>query len=122
MSNLIHASEGSEGFAPPPAAVVSLGNQIMTALNKHYPQWQQGWKVSIDTEGGVVQIRNLLLSGKMGFLLKIVDIDPEMKKVVRFAGELFERYRVSRDRGIDLRNAIENLNRKPTGEAVYDKD
>lgn len=105
----------------PPAAVVSLHNNIMKAINKHYPSWAGTWKIAIDTHGGVVRVRNMAISGKMGFLLKIKAIDPEMRKVVHAAGELFERYRIARDRGTKMRDEIEQLRRSGTREAIYDE-
>ena len=119
MSDILVPEEHN---SPPPAAVVSLGNQIMTALNKHYPDWMEGWSVSIDTNGGIVQVRNLLLSGDMGFVLKITSIDPEMKTIMRSAGELLERYRIARKKGIDIRESVNSLERNVLGKATYEKD
>ena len=106
----------------PPGTVETLGKQILTALNKAYgPDWVPGWKVAIDTNGGIVQIRNLLISGKMGFQMKITQVDPDMKTVVRFAGELFERYRVSRSKHADVIESVSNIKRNFKGEAVHDE-
>ena len=102
-----------------PAGVVVLHNNIIKALRKAYPAWADHWHISINTEGGVVQITNRLISGKMGFILHIADIDTKMRKVVRSAGELFERYDIARKKGIDIRQAMADLKRSGIGEAVY---
>ena len=116
---LVPTAEG--GFVEkPPASVEILAHNMLAALNKAYGEdWMQGWKVAIDTHGGIVQVRNLLLSGKMGFQMKITQVDPEMRNVVRYAGELFERYSVSRSKRADVREAVHNLETDFTGEAKH---
>ena len=103
-----------------PGVVRSLYSNMLVALNKAYPKWEGSWLISIDQRGGIVQVRNMLLTGKMGFIMKITKIDPEMRDVVRFAGELFERYRVARSKGVDVRESLANMNRAPSKEAIYD--
>ena len=103
-----------------PAAVKSLHNNVMGSLNKHYPRFIGHWHLSIDIEGGIIQVRNLALSGKMGFIMKIVDVDPEGRKVMRNAGELLERFKVTRKKAFDLRDSIANLQRNKIGEATHD--
>lgn len=122
MSRLL-VPDGMGGHVEkPPANVELLCKQILTALNQAYGNdWMGGWKVAIDTNGGIIQVRNLLISGKMGFVMKITAVDPEMKNVVRHAGELFERYRISRGRGVDVVDVVNNLERSRLGEAKYDE-
>lgn len=115
--------DGQGGFVKqPPASVEALAKNILTALNKAYgDDWMAGWKVAIDTEGGIVQVRNLYISGKMGFIMKITAIDPEMTNVVRHAGELLERYNISRSRSVDVVDAVSNLKRNYQGEALHEE-
>jgi hypothetical protein len=120
MSDLLVPAADGSFVKQPPASVASLAKQILTALNKAYPDWIAGWKVAIDTEGGIVQVRNLLISGKMGFVMKITAIDPEMRQVVRYAGELLERYRISREKNIDVTDAVNNVKRNYSGEAIHE--
>ena len=103
-----------------PAAVVTLHDNMITALRKAYPQWANSWHIVIDVNGGIVQVRNTAISGKMGFVMHIAQIDPEMRKVVRNAGELFERYHIARKRGTDIREAIATLKRTGTREPIYE--
>lgn len=120
LNNLM-VPNGEGGFTErPPASVEVLAHNMLAALNKAYgDDWMQGWKVTVDTRGGVVQVRNLLLSGKMGFTMKITQVDPEMRKVVRYAGELFERYSVARRKNIDVRESVHNLNLDFKGDATH---
>ena len=103
-----------------PPAVVSLHNNMIKALRKAYPDWADTWHITIDTEGGMVAVRNTAISGKMGFYMKIANIDPEMRQVVRYAGELFERYNIARQRGIDIKQALADLKRSGTNEPLHE--
>jgi hypothetical protein len=100
------------------AAVIWKG--LKRSLDKHYPSYKGMWYVDIRVDQGVVEIRNLALSGKMGFYMKIDQIDPEGRKVVMMAGELLERYRAARDKAIDIRDAIYGMKRNFRGEAEHD--
>lgn len=108
----------NDGSGHMSGAGVTLMRNMVAALQKHYPQ--HSWAVSVDEAGGVVQVRNLALSGRMGFLMKITSVDPEQRNVVRHAGELLERYRVARGKAVDLRDQIRRAERKINGEMVYD--
>jgi hypothetical protein len=119
MSQLL-VPDDDAAIGPPPAAVAVLHNNLMWALKKAYPHVENGWMIQIDVDGGVVSVRNLMLSGKMGFTMKIANIDSEMRNVVRHGGELLERYRIARQKNTDMREALANMRRKPIGEAVYD--
>lgn len=105
---------------PVPAVVSVLYNNMMTTLTKAYPHMQDSWLISIDTGGGVVQVKNSLLSGRMGFIMKIADMDSEGRKLRKYAGELLERYRIARDAGTDMREQMANMEINNIGEAVYD--
>ena len=103
-----------------PGTVVVLHNNLIKALRKHYPGWEDTWLIRIDTRGGIVQVYNTAFSGEMGFVMHITKIDPEMKKVVMMAGELFERYGIARKRGIDIKQALADVNRNAIGQAKYE--
>lgn len=98
-----------------PGTVVALHNNIIKALRKAYPQWADYWNIVIDTRGGIVQVRNLALSGDFGFVLHITKIDPEMKKVREMAGELFERFNVARSRGVSIQKAMADVKADASG-------
>jgi hypothetical protein len=95
-----------------------LGLNVMRTLCKHYPHVAAGWHVTLNTEGGTLVVQNLLLSGKMGFTMRITDLDAEGREIVRAGGELLERYRVARDRAIDVREMLAAAPRHRSGEMV----
>jgi hypothetical protein len=103
-----------------PGTVVSLHNNMIKALRKVYPQWADYWHITIDTRGGIVQVRNFKLSGDMGFVLHITAIDPEMKKVRRAAGEMFERYNVARSRAASINRAMADAKADGIGRLKYE--
>ncbi len=98
-----------------------LCSNIMIALDKHYPAFKNWWLISIDEKGGIVKVMNVMLSGRMGFILHTSKIDAEMKSIVRAGGELLERHRVLRGRNVSLETAMQDTTRKVTGDMVFDK-
>jgi len=78
----------------------TLGRNLIARLEQAYPAFTGVWRVCINEPGGVIEVTNLALSGRMGFLMHIAKIDPEGRKVVRAAGELLERYRIARSGAI----------------------
>jgi len=103
-----------------PAAILVLHDSMITALRKAYPKWADTWFIRIDTRGGIVQVYNTAFSGQMGFVMHITKIDPEMRKVVKAAGELFERYGIARNKAIDIRQALADVKRNRIQEAIYE--
>lgn len=92
-----------------PGVVVALHNNMIKALRSTYPAFKDYWHIVINTEGGIVQIRNLYLSGDYGVELKITSIDPEMKLVKTQAGELLERFGVLRGRALSIKQAMRDV-------------
>lgn len=101
----------------------SLMANILTALDKNYPGYKGTWTLRVDTreKGGVIQLTNNLISGRKGVQLPISWIDYEMRVIVRYAGELLERYGLSREKIIDVVDEISGLKRDFTGEAIHDE-
>jgi hypothetical protein len=81
---------------PMTPAGACLRNNILATLNKYYPDMFPGWIVVVMQEQDCIVIKNARLSGKMGMRMFISKIDPELRCVIRHAGELLERYRVAR--------------------------
>ena len=98
----------------------NLRDSLLDRLDVAYPSFNGYWRVAVDPVGGIVQVTNLLLSGRWGFILKIASIDPEGRKVVASAGELLERYRVSRAKRVDLGEVVARQ-RNRLGELAVDK-
>ncbi|MEE8364190.1 MAG: hypothetical protein V3R76_00250 [Gammaproteobacteria bacterium] len=107
---------------PVPAAIIMLHDNIIIALRNAYPLWAESWLIRIDTRGGIVQIYNTAISGKMGFVIHIRSLTShkDMHKVVKAAGELFERYGIARKKALDIKQALADLKRTPTREAIYE--
>jgi len=74
-----------------------IAKNAADALHKHYPDHL--WAVALT--GGMLDVRNLMLSGNWGFRLRLpaiysaTDFD---RQVMRAGGEILERYRVHRRR------------------------
>lgn len=76
-----------------------LAKSMADTLHKHYPG--HFWAVHVDSWSGLATVRNMMLSGDWGFILKLGRIYSATqfdKAVVNAGGELLERYRVSRGR------------------------
>lgn len=78
----------------PPAE--TLAKNVLAKLRRQYPHVADGWRVWVHESGGMVIVKNLMLSGDMGFMQKIEGIDTEYKAIMRAGGELLERYRIVR--------------------------
>ena len=88
---------------PLSGASVMMARQLVARLEQFYPTadtvMPNGyWRVSVNEQGGVIEVTNMSLSGRWGFLMKIRSLDPEGRKVVQAGGELLERFRISRAR------------------------
>jgi len=81
-----------------PLGDVLLAKRCAEALNRHYPGHL--WAVHINDEalGGVLVIRNLAVSFRYGYVLKLDRVynDPNLTCVMRAGGEILERARMSR--------------------------
>jgi len=104
-----------------PPGVAILHDSMLAALQKAYPAFKDTWHIVVDTRGGIVQVRNLLLSKDMGFALHIAKIDPEMRRVRKLAGELFERFNVARNKGLSIQAAMKDVKRDPFSRIKYEK-
>lgn len=85
---------------------------IAEHLIKHYP----GHLWSVQVYQGVVIIKNLALSGDWGFVLHQNKMDNDGREVIRAAGELLERYNLSRGRLIE--NQVNDLKQDFKGEII----
>jgi len=68
--------------------------RIAEKLNQHYP----GHLWAVNVNQGVAFIKNLMLSGSHGFVIKLKDIDSNYRAVVKAGGEVLERFNISRGR------------------------
>lgn len=80
---------------------MTLARELIARLEYFYPTATAllpngAWRVMVNEPGGIIQVQNISIPTDCGFLMKIKDIDPEGRKVVRYGGELLERFRLSR--------------------------
>jgi hypothetical protein len=76
-----------------------LAKEIADALNSHYPGHL--WAVNVDGPNGLANIRDLMLSGQMGYVLKLGNMfsaSDFRRDVIRAGGEILERFRMARGR------------------------
>jgi hypothetical protein len=111
-----------------------MRKNIMAILFKHYPhmsKWpgdlistidRSPWIIDIKdfNTGGVVTIRNLMLSGTMGVTIHLLNLqaDPDYKCIVMNVGELLERYNIARGKALDIRETIYGMPRDWRGNAI----
>ncbi len=92
---------------------------LLDSLDRAYPVFNGLWRIAVNDAGGVITVTNISLSNKNGFVMHIDKIDPDGRKVVRYAGELLERFRISRSRNADVVvNNITDAKRDFRGELV----
>jgi hypothetical protein len=111
-------SDVASGFSGITLAKV---NDLLDSLDRAYPAFNGLWRINVNETGNVISVTNMALSNRNGFVMHIDKIDPEGKKVVRYAGELLERYRISRSSRV--RQVIDDIGaaqRDFKGELVCD--
>jgi len=69
-----------------------LAKNVGDMLEKKYPGY--GWAIHV--QDGVVMVNAMRLSGTWGFMIQSTKIDNDYKCIVKYGGELLERYRVRR--------------------------
>lgn len=76
---------------------LELAKVISEELTKHYPGHL--WAVNVQSQHGVITVKNLNLSGNRGFLLhyrNMKSFDDVKRNAMRSGGEILERYQLSR--------------------------
>ena len=99
------------------ASDLVLARNMAETLHRHYP----GHAWAVTCERGVATVRDLLLSGQMGFVLRVADqysASEFERAVVRAGGEMLERYRLSRGQPRD--DEYENLPADFAGRLAFD--
>ncbi len=85
-----------EEGSPVETADMILSKQAADLLQKHYPGHL--WAVQVNSEGGVMVIKNWSISVSYGMVLHLKNVyqDPTLKRVVQSGGELLERAHMAR--------------------------
>lgn len=76
-----------------------MSRTIAEALHAHYPGHL--WAVTCEGKTGLITIRDLFLSGRYGYVLKIGDvysISDLSRQAIMGAGEILERFKMERGR------------------------
>jgi hypothetical protein len=96
---------------------LAIAKFVWETLMKHYAGYW--WAVSIN--GGMVQVRNLSLSGDWGFNIHLVKVQEDVsgKLIIAAGGEILERFRVNR--GMIKHDEIEVLPIDFAGRIIVDK-
>ena len=113
-------------FGNSPAHKVELADKILAKnigeiLHRHYPGHL--WAIHVDSEGGVVNIRNLRVSFLYGYVFHIKNLYPfdsqVVRKVVNAGGELLERAAIVRGKS-DQQNSthVEGVKERKTPNIV----
>ncbi len=99
------------------ATITSMVKNVADTLNKHYPGHL--WAVGPSNDYSMLAIWNEGLSAKYGMWIRVTDIDPEYRNIMRWAGELLERAKVTRGKADETEMA--SLDRDHTGEVKFDE-
>lgn len=97
LSNSAVAQQPEIVFATQENALeFALAKRVADKLHQKYP----GFLWGVNAHGGIVEVRNISLSGEWGFILHQKDIqdDPDDKLAMRAGGEILERFQLARGR------------------------
>jgi hypothetical protein len=97
MSSILTGLDDSISTASQELADMMLAKHSADALDRAYP----GHLWAVDVNGGVLNIRNLLLSPVMGWRLRVPAIysaSDLQTRVVRAGGDILERFQMARGR------------------------
>lgn len=98
----------------------NMAKDMAECLHRAYPNHL--WAVTCEGEKGIATVRNMMLSGNWGFVLKLSDFSSSsdwQKQVVMAGGELLERFKLRR--GMADQDAIAQLNVDFAGNIIGDK-
>lgn len=90
----LHGAAGHEA----PGQDVTLALELSALLNNHFPNHQ--WMVHVNSQGGVIDIKNGTISGQYGYRIKPGKLTHDALKhaVIIGGGEILERANVRRGR------------------------
>lgn len=94
-------------------AVVELGaaKRFCEAIYDAYPHHM--WSVEVDLSGRVAKLHNRILSVSLGYVVRLEGktLDEVEKILVHGAGQILERYNLSRRKGHNILEEMQNLPR-----------
>ena len=98
----------------------NMSRDMAEALHAAYPGHL--WAVTCEGDRGIATVRNLMLSGNWGFVMKLSDLTTASdwkKRVITAGGELLERYKLRR--GSADMDAIAAMPTNFAGQVLGDK-
>jgi hypothetical protein len=121
MSEIFPQIISDSAGVPLSGYAATLARNLIARLEQFYPAFTGSWRVAVNERGRVIEVTNLQLSGRWGFLMHIDKIDSEGRKVVRAGGELLERYRITRAKNYgQVAEDMEQLKRDFRWEPIAD--
>lgn len=102
-----------------------LRKSIYAKLRQHYPAHTNFFNVLVrsgKTEG-IVEVKHYGISGEYGFVLPLSWLvnDPNLNQIMIYAGELLERYKLSREKTVDIISELSSVKRNNIGRAVHER-
>lgn len=97
---------------------LELARIVSEELVKHYPGHL--WAVNVQSQHGVITVKNLNLSGNRGFLLhyrNMKSFDDVKRNAMQSGGEILERFQLSR--GALRQTELKSLKRDVPGRFVH---
>lgn len=97
MSSILTGLDDSISTSSQELSDMLLAKNAADGLDRHYP----GHLWAVDVNGGVLNIRNLMLSADMGWRIKVPKVYSASElhqRVIRAGGEILERFGLSRGR------------------------
>jgi len=102
-----------------------LRKRIYEKIKKHYPAHVGFINVLVrsgKTEG-IIEVKHRGVSGEYGFVLPLSWLvnDPELNQIMIYTGEFLERYKLSREKTVDIISELSGIKRNNIGRAVHER-
>jgi hypothetical protein len=102
-----------------------LRKRIYAKIQQHYPEHVQFIKVTVRSgkNEGIIEVKHLGVSGEYGFCLPLSWLvnDPNLNQIMVYTGEFLERYKLSREKSVDIISELSSVKRNNIGRAVHEQ-
>lgn len=106
-------------------ADLKLKKEILAKIAQHYPDHAHFFNVEVKSgkTQGIIQVTHLGVTAEMGYSIAMKGIvnDPDLRQIVYFTGELLERYKLSREKRVDIVDQLQSVKRNNIGRAVHEQ-
>jgi len=104
---------------------LALKKEILAKIGQHYPDHVHFFRVTVKSgkTEGVIQVVHLGVTAEMGYQIAMKGVvnDPDLRQIVYFTGELLERYKLSREKHVDIIDQLQGVKRNNIGRAVHEQ-